>query len=249
MTSSQTSEEPDLACEPPWQRRQGLRNCSKCQTLCRCLWRWQACQGLAWGTDHHWSQFTDVHSNHSVGDPLGIPQLPVAVDSRCSSSTVDLALRLVLHLRQRMPATAAARLVHADQMTRALQHIAATILKEEACVMLYYVSSWCWCKLEILKSMEHVALSLPAFQLIRLTCALRPWEFDAWGRTVILVDALALTTWLCPDFVSDNVLVRCSFILSIVLVHHCLVTSFPLLWKVERSQFGPIVPYPILSQS
>lgn len=28
------------------------------------------------------------------------------------------------------------------------------------------------------------------------TCALRPWDFDAWARTVILVDALALTTWL-----------------------------------------------------
>ena len=84
-----------------------------------------------------------------------------------------------------------------------------------------------------------------AFGVDRLVASGGP----AWGRTVILVDALALTTWLCPDFVSDNVLVRCSFILSIVLVHHCLVTSFPPLWKVERSQFGPSVPYPILSQS
>lgn len=60
--------------------------------------------GPAWGTDPSSQMFTAI-------TPLGIPGVPVAVDSRCSSSTVDLALRLVLHLRQRMPATAAARLV------------------------------------------------------------------------------------------------------------------------------------------
>ena len=105
-----------------------------------------------------------------------------------------------------------------------------------------FVVSWCWCKLEKLKSIERVAGSLAAFQLLRFTCALRPWEFDAWGRTVILVDALALTTWLCPDLVSDNVLVRFSFLLRacppLSIVVRCYKSSA--YWKVEGSQFGPI---------
>ena len=145
---------PDLACEPPWQRRQGLRNCSKCQTLCRCLWRWQA-GGIWWPSLGHWSQFTDVHSNPwgSLGclwqlTPGAVVQLSTLHYVWSFTSANEC-------LQQPRPGL----YKHVDQMTRALQHIAATILKEEACWLLMLMQTW---NIEINWTRRPITSSLPA---------------------------------------------------------------------------------------
>eukprot|EP00913_Durusdinium_trenchii_P018772 g17640.t1 len=49
-----------------------------------------------------------------------------------------------------------------------------------------------------LSTMHYVWSSTAAGPCLRdpIACVARPWDFDAFGRTVIYVDLLALITWL-----------------------------------------------------